>query len=175
MVFFEYPDYLELTTCYSCRTSFSATPVPVGAIIGGAIGGAAFLLLSMIIMFILLRRRIRRARVTFTIEDSEEFHSPPQAEEDMPPPEYQRIFPTVRARSLRALAWAGSTPRRKRGRIVAHPGIAGQPSTLSGNVATLHRVEIPQRAGAEVRSARPCFSSIQLKRYHCRWRTVTLM
>jgi hypothetical protein len=153
------------------------TQVPVGAITGGAVGGVALLLLSMIGMFLVLRRRFRRARVTFTIEDSEEDPPAPQAEEDMPPPEYQRVFPTVRrAMSLRVLApaWAGGYPRRKRGRVVSHPNDAIQASTHSNNVASLPHVEIAQRATAEVRPSQ-FLLYIHLKRWLPRWRSVTSM
>jgi hypothetical protein len=143
----------------------STSSVPVGAITGGAIGGAALLLLSLIFLFIALRWRSRQARETFTMDNSDGDHPAPQAEDvlpqveddlplaedGLPPPEYQHVFPALRAISLRALApaWAGGSPRRKRGRVAGHPGSAAQPSTHPGNVANLPCVEIPRRVSTE--------------------------
>jgi hypothetical protein len=75
------------------------------------VGGVVLALILAGIAFIVLRRRFRRARLTFADDDGIDGPaSPPTAapahwgnvaepvrpeEEDMPPPGYQRVFPTA--------------------------------------------------------------------------------
>jgi hypothetical protein len=81
------------------RTRFSspAHSTDVAAIAGGVVGGVAFVLILSFTIFIVIRRRFRQARLTFVGEDGldgRDSTQPRRSEEDMPPPNYRRIFPS---------------------------------------------------------------------------------
>jgi hypothetical protein len=80
---------------HSCRTPARSTNV--AAIAGGVVGGITLALILSVTMFIVIRRRFRQARLTFVGEDGlegRESTQPRPSEEDMPPPNYRRIFPS---------------------------------------------------------------------------------
>jgi hypothetical protein len=75
------------------RTPSVRFSTPVAAIAGGVLGGLALIAVTITCAFFLLRRRFRRTRFTFVGEDGIDGGDlPARPEEDMPPPDYQRIF-----------------------------------------------------------------------------------
>jgi hypothetical protein len=100
----------KLIAC-SCRTP--TRPTNVAAITGGVVGGVALAVILSAVMFIVIRRRFRQARLTFVGEDGldgRDSIQPRRSEEDMPPPNYRRIFPSD-AGAAEEHARAQSVPR----------------------------------------------------------------
>jgi hypothetical protein len=80
----------------------------VAAIAGGAVGGIAFIVLVIVCAFIFVRRRSPRARHISGGEDGLNGGANPlRPEEDMPPPDYQGVFPQADMTSLSRIgaAW----------------------------------------------------------------------
>jgi hypothetical protein len=77
-----------------CSTSSTRSEsTPTGVIVGGVLGGLALIGVAIACAFFLIRRRFRRTRFTFVGEDGIDGGDPPtRSEEDMPPPDYQRVF-----------------------------------------------------------------------------------
>jgi hypothetical protein len=86
----------------------------VAAIAGGIVGGIAFMVLVIVCAFIFLRRRFPRARPISGAEDGLNGGANSlRPEEDMPPPDYQGVFPQADMASLSRIgsAWPHlSTP-----------------------------------------------------------------
>jgi hypothetical protein len=94
----------------------------VGAIAGGVVGGVAFLVISGLLVFILARRHLKRryGRVRFNLFEEDSPAPPPASaptedpresameEVDLPPPNYQRIFPVDHAYEALDSGVAGS-------------------------------------------------------------------
>jgi hypothetical protein len=76
-----------------CRIPSIRSSTPVAAIAGGVLGGLAVIAVTTTCASFLLRRRFRRTRFTFVGEDGiDGGNLPARPEEDMPPPDYQRVF-----------------------------------------------------------------------------------
>jgi hypothetical protein len=89
-----------------CRHS-----TPVGAIAGGVVSGVSFLVIAGLLVYILTRRHLKRryGRVRFNLFEEHSLPPPPASapaedprepsmeEVDLPPPNYQRIFPVDHA------------------------------------------------------------------------------
>jgi hypothetical protein len=68
----------------------------VASITGGVVGGVALLVGAATCALCFFRRRMRRTRLTSAGEDVMDGGAHPfRSEEDMPPPDYQRVFPSV--------------------------------------------------------------------------------
>jgi hypothetical protein len=137
-----------------CRHS-----TPVGAIAGGVVGGVTLLVIAGLLVFILARRHLKRryGRVRFNLfeEDplalpstsapTEDPREPAMEEVDLPPPNYQRIFPVDHAHAPLDLGVAGSeapprTPDLSRDGVgpAALPPGAMSPSAAKAVVNRLH-------------------------------------
>jgi hypothetical protein len=78
----------------------------VAVIVGGVVGSIVFVMVTITCVFFFLRRRFRHARLILAEEDGLDGGLRPFcSEEDMPPPDYQRVFPQV------GVTWLSRTER----------------------------------------------------------------
>jgi hypothetical protein len=113
--------------------------VSSAAIAGGVVGGIIFLMTVTACVFFFLRRRSRRARLILGDEDGLNGGVHPfRSEDDMPPPDYQRVFPqagiALLSRIERAWPRLGSTEGRDATRTL-QLGLAS-PALLALTAAT---------------------------------------
>jgi hypothetical protein len=79
--------------CSNSTAPIDRTSPSIAPIAGGILGGLVLVAVTITCAFYLLRRRFRRTRFTFVGEDGIDGGDiPARPEEDMPPPEYQRVF-----------------------------------------------------------------------------------